>query len=224
MAAETMQVTCPPGAKHGTKVPVQTPDGRLFQVAVPRGVKSGQTFVIKVPAVPVVQAIPVTNANGPTATAVPVTAEAQPAAARVVETRYSGYYPSAYGSYEDRETCCGCGNACGLIVLAILTLAFSLSLTQHVTYYYSLEDTECYYEYRCCNYYCTYLCPVYVCDGDWRSTHPIVQDELPAPEQVGSESVEVGSGNETLPVFKSDGGDGTLDYWYWTIPRIERTL
>eukprot|EP00965_Chrysotila_dentata_P257724 6212981-Pleurochrysis_carterae.AAC.9 len=44
---------------------------------------------------------------------------------------------------------------------------YVLACAQHVTYYYSLEDTECYYEYRCCNYYCTYLCPVYVCDGDW---------------------------------------------------------
>jgi len=81
-----MQVTCPTGTKAGMKIPIQTPDGRDFEVEVPAGIKAGDIFHVEIPnavataiatpaALPVAHGVPVDSGSSashyPGATAYP---------------------------------------------------------------------------------------------------------------------------------------------------------
>eukprot|EP00965_Chrysotila_dentata_P235147 6200588-Pleurochrysis_carterae.AAC.2 len=67
----TMNVVCPQGAVPGQKIPIQTPDGRLFQVAVPAGINPGQQFSIRLPDAPSAPPVAVPMTAPTTATPVP---------------------------------------------------------------------------------------------------------------------------------------------------------
>jgi len=190
-----MNVTCPDGATAGSKVPVQTPDGRLFQVEVPQGVQPGQVFTIQVPS-------PAGTTTAATPTPANVTAAQQPTVTHVV------HHHSTWSYYNDTDDLDRAGqvNACCLIMLAVATLCMSISLSQTVAWHFTYEDGDCWYDWVCCNAFCSRWCYYTTCETQWRVTRPISQDKLPEPDLAPDS-------NSTNVVYNKEPGDGYLDYW-----------
>jgi len=94
-----MQVVCPPGATPGVMIPIETPSGQRFDVAVPEGIAPGAPFQVMVPeeqaAVPMAQAQPVQAWGAPPVQGQPM-AQGQPVQGYAVGAQSQAPYPQPY--------------------------------------------------------------------------------------------------------------------------------
>merc|ERR1712087_339906 len=101
----------------------------------------------------------------------------------------------------------GYANSCCMVFMGFLTIIFTTFLSSNVYVQFYSNRGPCYSVLVCCWYPCTRYCWENTCSTVWRSTRPIVQDMLPAPE------LDPDFSNSTHDVYLTDVGDGVLDYW-----------
>lgn len=110
--------------------------------------------------------------------------------------------PTSAPQRRERKKAVGVCTSCVVWSIALTVFILSLLMTTNIAYY--LGDGLCHYVYYCCSYTCVWRCRSWQCyGGDWYSSRPISQDELPPPIEDSTNASK----------FDGDGGDGESDYW-----------